>query len=743
MKLLTLYVLLSQLLCSYLSQPSFSNSMLPVSNNSSNNQPQHFAGGSTNNQSNNQVNLLPVNGQCPILDLPVCGANGRTYQNECFMRTDGAAKAYDGWCRQGAPKADEKEYKYVAEFPTKLVRDAANGFLAAETPFIGCACSNVFNPVCGGNGITYANFCRASCKNVIAVSYGECGVFQVMPQKTNTCACDFNSSSVCGNNGITYESSCVARCFNTSGMSPGVCAQPCGCAPYYKPVCGSNGKNYINTCALDCAQVAKYSDGVCSNDSKCGECYGSIQRMCGMDNKTYDNSCYMNCAGVKKRHDGHCVERADFLIDASFNSNGAVISVCNCSTNYLPVCATNGVTFINECEMNCAGATKKANWACDSNANAEPPCQRNSKRLGYSPVCGTDNLTYYNREMINCKQGIHVQYEGECKPISYDWCKSGDKFEPVCGVDGKTYLNDDVLRCVGVAKYCDGTCELNGSGWIRGPNQLAVSGLPVPKPGQKNFVGKYDEKVNSQWYNTLWGTSAGKWTCSKELSDEGIKKTCQPETDIKYLLIQRQEASKAGCMVLMPRCNNISKFIMPYDKTTFHGFKGFLPDRKYLEDVLINSYTGDALQKVSIDVILETAFTPGKFDGNAASSTEGVSIFVALNDTNQNKDQIKANVITRNTSAIPAEHKQLMAKDPTLFYLYFYLMVSNDVVTADTSITANYTVKDAMFYIAESVWKLDLNVVSGQANNVNASFVMNQNFNGNTKNNQMSAGASF
>lgn len=37
-----------------------------------------------------------------------------------------------------------------------------------------CACSAVFNPVCGVDGITYANVCEADCSGMRLASQGEC-----------------------------------------------------------------------------------------------------------------------------------------------------------------------------------------------------------------------------------------------------------------------------------------------------------------------------------------------------------------------------------------------------------------------------------------------------------------------------------------------------------------------------------------------------------------------------------------
>lgn len=672
---------------------------------------------------NCQANSFGKNGDrdCPILDFPVCGADGRSYQNDCHMTKAGVKKAYDGWCNAVSPIISAAAALSATESRpdlTVFVADEKNGFVPQGRPYAGCACDYTFNPVCGENGVTYANYCRAACKNVKPVHYGQCGAIAYDYDSRNTCQCDFNTSPTCGTNGITYENSCVSRCFGASTSYNGYCNLPCNCRFFFKPVCGENGKNFVNQCLLDCAQVNKFSDGLCANDTKCGKCFGPIKRTCGKDGKTYDNDCYMDCAGVKKQHDGHCVERwANSMYDPfsgthngySLGNNNDLpndLNRCFCPKNYLPVCGRNNVTYANECELNCVGVTKAKNGACNEKDGKEDSCVKNSKNSNYEPVCGSNRVTYYNKSMIGCESGVSVLYEGECKPIYYEWCKGRTDIAPVCGVDGRTYLNEDVLKCVGVEKYCDNTCELGANGWKIGSEQKGNVDKSVRADKHDH---RYNDLINEYWYNAIWGNHKGEWTCSAK-KDVNVALSCKPAVNIKYLLIEN--IKEKGAVVFMPPCRNLDDFELPYKKSKFPGFQGFIPDAKYIAYVLETAYVKG---KFSIDSILEKVFK------STDVGIDALNFFMPLEQGNT-EFEVKQKVADKRRKVIPADHKRTMEKDATLYYLYFNLLLKEKVVDIDTKIADDYCVRDALFYIVQDIWKLDLDKVMKSGNDFSIDF---------------------
>ena len=115
-------------------------------------------------------------------------------------------------------------------------------FILISTAFANyskCVCPQIFSPVCGADGNTYANACLAACAGVAVVSTGECPVPTSMPT-TQTCQC------TCTTNGNGIPTS-----------------NPTKCPKVFNPVCGANGVTYLNACAAAAAGVTIVSQGIC------------------------------------------------------------------------------------------------------------------------------------------------------------------------------------------------------------------------------------------------------------------------------------------------------------------------------------------------------------------------------------------------------------------------------------------------------------------------------------------------
>lgn len=113
----------------------------------------------------------PIPETCPDEFRPVCGCDGVTYKNPCEADHAGASVASFGECRVACTVGGaECTSMQFCRTPVGVCEDAAAGFCAP----LPLTCRDVRDPVCGCDGVTYANPCEAHQAGVTVSHGGAC-----------------------------------------------------------------------------------------------------------------------------------------------------------------------------------------------------------------------------------------------------------------------------------------------------------------------------------------------------------------------------------------------------------------------------------------------------------------------------------------------------------------------------------------------------------------------------------------
>lgn len=278
-----------------------------------------------------------------------CTSRGTSPQIAC---TSDAECGSGNSCKNGycVAAGSENNVSCKSDAECKSGELCQNGSCSAQNVGDGCQCQNdSYAPVCDTEGLVYSNLCEANCKGATLAS-----------DQTN---CNVASS------GCTLDSDCQADQVCRSGVCQA--AKDCSCDGSFVPVCGTDGKTYSNTCELACQGVALLHEGVCQTQGDCApvclpdssgtytwlnSCTGAL-----VQNTQCKPECKASCQSANTRSEGWYNS-----CDGSLVAYADCATGCGCSTVSDPVCGTDGRTYNNACEANCAKVDVAYKSVCDT-----------------------------------------------------------------------------------------------------------------------------------------------------------------------------------------------------------------------------------------------------------------------------------------------------------------------------------------------------------------------------------------
>ncbi len=367
-------------------------------------------------------------------------------------------------------------------------------------------CPDVWDPVCGCDGVTYSNKCDAAAAGVNVDHAGVCdevcGGIQGIPcsdpddfckLNVGECCCDFQGvctpipdacfeiyDPVCGCDGKTYSNECYADAAGVSIDHLGPCDEPC-CDPADEP--GTGGNPFCFEGASCCAngmwacnngngtpscELGTVCDDPCCDPADepgtggnpfCFEgasCCANGMWACNTGNGTPSCDLGTVCSVVGKccLEGGACIETSE---EKCFDQCGAFAGAGTSCGGFAdcpipPIeaaacCLPNGSCEVTtECICDRRGGTWGATATCSASACGGEVC---GGILGI-PCSDPDDFCKLNEGECCC------DFQGVCTPIP-NLCPL--IYDPVCGCDGQTYGNECLADAAGVSVDHQGACN--------------------------------------------------------------------------------------------------------------------------------------------------------------------------------------------------------------------------------------------------------------------------------------------
>lgn len=352
----------------------------------------------------------------------VCGSDGKTYKNRCYLENEACDVPDLVVVSKGACPEEIEETEEEIDIRLKPV----------ECPSF---CNRALNPVCGSNYKTYANECvlrDIHCtedERLTQIMAGPCGCPKLCPATVD---------EVCGSNGKTYSSPCHLARVNCGGgevdqqdvefahwgacstneaeliISPEVQLKfgrgrlPIACNRMYRPVCATNGQTYANDCVAKNEGATIKHVGTCDmvNDmmefttetptteeqeyvpkTNCA-CHRALILVCGENGYTYGNECLAECDNQPVAKWCACEDDCEPSYDEEEDYDPELAELeeesplCACNRMFKPVCTKSGNDYSNDCLAKCEGEEVEFDCACNAVNNGKCPDMLNDFGFG-------------------------------------------------------------------------------------------------------------------------------------------------------------------------------------------------------------------------------------------------------------------------------------------------------------------------------------------------------------------------
>ena len=297
---------------------------------------------------------------CPKILKPVCGSNGETYSNDCFLEV----------------AACENPEQNITVACDKKCPCQSKGSSTEHPDCKHLSCHWLYDPVCGTDGQNYPNSgcldlaaCENPSQNITLGCKGECPCDDLM--STTTHKSEIKST-------LKDNEKCLTPCPEVND-----------------PVCGSNGEVYGNSCllgAVACQNPEKNITEDCKGECPCHNSTTPIHsdKARWMDEILDDkNSTIIHITSVPSVTNIPELQPNENFTD-KVEYNCTFYAVCQESDiNNKIVCGTDGETYKNKCELEIANCELQV----DSLSHSSEEMSIELKCMGKCSECMDDEDT--------------------------------------------------------------------------------------------------------------------------------------------------------------------------------------------------------------------------------------------------------------------------------------------------------------------------------------------------------------